>query len=134
MVAEIVRLVTPGFPTLEDPERARVLAAVTGFVSSQIEAMPSFMSSPYCIAISAFRLLTVLRYGRFFEALDEEAKRAWLASWSDSKLGPFSDFIKLIRSCALLAYFDHPDVTQRLPAMNPVDARAAALEDVSDVD
>ena len=131
VVAEIVRLVTPDYPKLEEPERARVLASVTSFVSSQIDAMPSFIALPYRIAISLFQLLPVLRYGRGFKSLDDDTKESYLAIWSDATIGPFGDFIKLIRSCALLAYFDHPDVTRRLPAMQAgaaVVAREAPLD------
>lgn len=115
VVTEIVRLVTPLFPPLDDATRARVHSSVTAFVTSQIEGLPSFMGLPYRIAISAFQLLPILRFGRGFRSLDESTQKAYLAAWSDAKLGPFRDFIKLIRSCALLAYFDHPEVIQNLP-------------------
>ena len=116
VVAEVVRLTTPSFPPLDDPARRRVHSRVTAFVTSQIEGLPSFMSLPYRAMLTAFRLLPVLRFGRDFRSLDETTKESYLAAWSDAKLGPCRDFIKLIRSCALLAFFDHPDVVRSLPA------------------
>lgn len=115
VVDEVVRLVTPTYPALDPADRARVHASVCGFVSSQIESLPSFMFLPYQAAMTAFELLPVLRFRRRFPALDEARKRAYLALWSDAAFGPARDFVKLMRSCALLAYFDHPDVLRRLP-------------------
>ena len=117
VVAEIVRLTIPDYPGLDDGERARVLASVMTFVTAQIEALPSFLAVPYRIVITVFWMLPILRFGKTFPSLDDPSKQSYLALWSDARFGPFRDFIKLIRSCALLAYFDHPDVTPRLPAM-----------------
>ncbi len=114
----MVRLISPAYPQLDEAQRTRVLASVTAFVTSQIEGMPRFLAIPYGIAITAFEMLAILRFGRGFRSLDDASREHYLALWSDAKLGPFRDFIKLIRSCTLLAYFDHPEVTRQLPAMH----------------
>ncbi len=124
VVAEIVRSVVPADLDLDELERTRVHSAVTGFVTSQIEALPSFLAVPYRAAITAFQLLPILRFGRRYLSLEDASKQSYLALWSDSPFGPVRDFIKLIRSCALLAYFDHPDVRRHLPAA--CDPRQAA--------
>lgn len=129
VVAEIVRSIAPAYPDLDEAERTRVHWSVTAFVASQIESLPSFMAAPYRLAITAFDLLPLLRFGRRFVSLDENARQAWVALWSDARFGPARDFVKLIRSCALLAYFDHPDVLRRLPSAGP--ARPAAAADAS---
>ncbi len=115
VVAEIIGLVLPERPSLSAPERARVHSAVTGFVASQIEALPTFLALPYRVALVAFGLLPTLRYGRRFNRLNEASQAAYLAFWSEGPVAPARDFTKLIRSCALLAYFDHPDVRSHLP-------------------
>ncbi len=115
-MAEIVRSVVPADLDLDESERTRVHSAVTGFVASQIEALPSFLAVPYRAAITAFQLLPILRFGRRYLSLEDASKQSYLALWSDSPFSPARDFIKLIRSCALLAYFDHPDVRRHLPA------------------
>jgi hypothetical protein len=116
VVAEIVRLTLPAYPELDEQARARVHADVTGFVVSQIEGLPSFLHLPYRLGITTFHLLSLLRYGRRFASLPDAARESYLSFWSDGVMGPTRDFIKLIRSCALLAYFDHPGVRRRLLA------------------
>ena len=115
VVAEIIGLMLPEQPCLSAPERTQVHSAVTGFVVSQIEALPTFLALPYRVALLAFQLLPILRYGRRFDSLDQASQAAYLALWSEGPLAQARDFTKLIRSCALLAYFDHPDVRNQLP-------------------
>jgi hypothetical protein len=114
VVAEIVGLVTPA-EFLPDPEaRARVRDDATDFVCSQIAAMPSFLRLPYRLALAAFNLLPVLRWARPFSRLPERARTAYLSVWSDGGISLNRDFVKLLRSCALLAYFDHEEVRRQL--------------------
>ena len=131
VVAEIVGLVLPERPSLSAPERARVHSAVTGFVASQIEAMPTFLALPYRVTLVAFQLLSTLRYGRRFDGLNEASQAAYLALWSEGPVAPARDFTRLIRSCALLAYFDHPDVRSHLPMPGGILPAGSAAAPVS---
>ncbi len=114
-VAAIVRLVVPAYPDLDESERSRVQIAVTDFVASQIEGLPVHLALPYRWALTAFEWLALLRFGSRFGALASSSQAAYLRLWADFPIGPPRDFVKLIRSCALLAYFDHPAVVRRLP-------------------
>ena len=114
-ISHIVRLLLPAYPELDAATKSRVHADASAFVISQIGAMPSFLRLPYKLAITGFELLPLARRGRRFHALAEEHQRSYLAFWSAAKIGAMRDFVKLIRSCALLAYFDHPSVAGRLP-------------------
>jgi hypothetical protein len=125
VVGEIVRLLLPAHPSLEPAEAAGVHSAVTDFVEVEIGALPSFIRVPYRFTITAFRLLPALRWARPFEALPPAAQRSALSLWSGSPIGPMRDFVKLIRGCALLAYFDHPQVARRLPGARPAPPRSA---------
>ncbi len=115
-VARIVDCLTPAFPVLDDATRAAVLADVTRFVSSQVQALPEFLRVPYKLALTGFEWLPILRWGRPFRALDGERRAAYVAFWSDAKLGALRNFVKLIRGCALLAYYDHPALIDALEA------------------
>ena len=112
----IVTLIIPAYPDLDAATRAAVEIDVTRYVASQIQQMPRFLRLPYKLAVVSFDWLALLRYARPFRRLPSELQSAYLAAWSDAPLGPMRDFVKLIRSSALLVYFDHPRVLQRLEA------------------
>jgi len=110
----MLRLITPEVAGLDAGVRARVHEDVVAHVVTQIEQMPSILALPYRLALWAFGLLPVLRYGRTFLGLTPPRQAVYLSSWSNAVIAPARDFIKLIRSCALLAYFDHPQVCEAL--------------------
>ncbi len=115
-VAATAKCLEPDFPRLDAATRALVLADVSAFVASQVRALPDFLRWPYRLALVAFEWLPVLRFGRPFTALDLERRRAWVDFWTDAPLGLMRNFVKLMRSCALLAYYDHPALQPALRA------------------
>ena len=131
VVAEIVGLVAPA-EFVPDPDiRARVQGDATDFVCSQIAAMPSFLRLPYRLALTAFNLLPLLRWARPFGRLPERTRASYLSYWSDGGISVNRDFVKLLRSCALLAYFDHEEVRRHLgSALRPTLAGSAGRSGV----
>lgn len=119
VIARLVQLLAPQYPALDAAARTAVEHDVTAFVVSQVKSMPSFLRVPYRLALLGFDWLAVLRYRRSFVALPDVAATAYLSLWSDGGLAVTHDFVKLIRSCALLAYFDHPQVRAGLEAAQP---------------
>lgn len=113
-VAAVVERLLPAAPQLPAEARRRVAEASTRFVVVEIESIPRFLRLPYLLACVGFEWLAVLRYGRPFSRLSLEAQQSYLSLWSDFPVGPPRDFVKLIRGCALLAYFDHPEVRAAL--------------------
>jgi gluconate 2-dehydrogenase subunit 3-like protein len=116
VIARLVGLLAPQYPTLDTLTRSGVERDVSAFVGSQIQSMPSFLRLPYRIALVAFNWLAILRYGNTFVSLTDDRATAYLTLWSNEGLGLNRDFVKLIRSCALLAYFDHPAVRTEFEA------------------
>lgn len=116
VLAGIAALLAPEQPRLDGATQSRVSRYVTRFVALQVENIPTYLRVPYLVAITGFQWLPVLRYGRRFLDLPVEAQRNYLALWSDGPLGPMRDFVRLVRGCALLAYYDHPDVRAALEA------------------
>ena len=96
--------------------RSRVLDYVERFVALQVENVPTYLRVPYLAAVVGFQWMPVLRFGQRFLDLPLETQRAYLALWSEAPLAPMRDFVRLIRNCALLAYYDHPDVCRALGA------------------
>ncbi|MBI2821331.1 MAG: hypothetical protein HYX74_03830 [Acidobacteria bacterium] len=116
LLAALVRSLLPENPALEPAQRAVVERQVVEFVAAQIGAMPRFLRVPYRIAMRLFDGSAVLRYGRRYTALDGFRQRQYVEAWAGSSLGVMRDFVRLIRSCALLRYWDHPWVVARLEA------------------
>jgi hypothetical protein len=116
LLHQIVRILVPREPQLDGHARDEVEAAVVGFLAAQIGSLPPFIRIPYSFALVGFDLGSVARYGRPYARLDEERGRRYLNAWDQSPLGLCRDFVKLLRSCALLAYLDHPIVTRQLEA------------------
>jgi hypothetical protein len=110
VLAGIVDTLLPSAPALQPEARTRVAAAATRFVVVEVESIPTFLRLPYLLAIVGFQLVSLLRYGLPFTRLSAEKQRAYVALWTDSPIGVMRDFLKLIRGCSLLAYFDHPEV------------------------
>lgn len=127
LLADIVGVLLPNEPRLDREVRRRVQEAVTGFVVSQVEALPSFLGLTYRLAMTAFAVHATLRHRRPFHRLDPVAKLQHLESWDESSLAPMRNYVKLVRSCALLAYYDHPTVRMAMRARESVGVPAAQL-------
>lgn len=114
VVAALVHLVVPEFPALEPATRRSVEDEVGRYVASQIAGMPGYLALPYRLALRIFDGLPRLFYLQPFVRLDAARGTRYLERWSNAPLAPMRDFVKLVRSCALLAYFDHPAVVAQL--------------------
>jgi len=117
VIHQIVVALLPSFPPLDDEARERVTRDAASFLASQIAGMPTSLRLPYRAALAAFDLLPLLRFGRSFPSLERERQVAWLDLWNERGVVPTRSFVKLLRSCALFAYFDHPLVVAQLCAV-----------------
>lgn len=107
---------------LADAERKSTNAHVLDFVYRQLSCLPNRVFVLYFIGISAFRLLTLLRYFRPFEALSVDTRRRWIALWADGPVGLTRKLFRPLRSFVLLSYYEYPLVHRALDAR--VDAGA----------
>jgi hypothetical protein len=114
LLQQIVRALLPSEPELEPEASREVEEAVVAFVAAQIGSLPAFLRIPYSFALVGFDWLAVARYGRRYARLDETQGRRYLGAWDRSPVSLCRDFVKLLRSCTLLAYLDHPIVARRL--------------------
>lgn len=121
IVAEIASTLLPDYPHLASDERRGVERDVAAYVAGQIDSMPTFLRLPYRLALVAFDVLSMPLHGRRFRSLPRAARESYASSWNAAPLPPMRDFLKLIRSTALLVYFDHPVVRHRLRTPSPTD-------------
>ncbi len=109
----------PDEPVLDRDQAVRVEQDVLEFVLAELQAMPLYLWIPYNCALVCFNVLAVCRYGSTFLGLDQERQRAYVQSWTGSGMRLKRDMIRLIRSCVLLSYLDHPLVLARLEQEQP---------------
>jgi hypothetical protein len=124
-VAAIVECLLPAFPVIDGPARQAVLTDVVRFTHGQVQALPEFLRLPYKLAVMGFEWLPMVRWGRRFVRLDAARQTDYVERWSEAKLGAMRGFVKLIRGCALLAYYDHPTLRAVLDAQTAAGALTA---------
>lgn len=91
-------------PVASSPLR---LDEVIKFTVVQLGLLPSYLRLPCLIGLQVFNGAALLRYGKAFTFLGRQQQRSYMNFWAAS---PLSDFIKLLRSNLLLAYYDlHQD-------------------------
>lgn len=122
----VVGVILPRYPDLDPGVRVAVEQDVARYVARQIGSMPSFLRVPYRLALLAFDWLPLLRHGRPFRGLPPASSARYVALWNDAPVLAMRDFVRLLRSSALLAYFDHPSVVQQLAAQPSVGERREA--------
>ena len=110
----MARSLYPKEPLLTPEDKTQVEEKVVSYLAGQILAMPSYLKIPYMLALQAFNYLSCFRFGLPFTVIDQEKQGKYVLFWSRSPIGLMRDFVKLIRSCVLLAYLDHPLVLQEL--------------------
>ena len=121
LLRQIVRALVPSEPELEPEDGRRVEDEVVAFVDAQLGSLAPPLRIPVSCALVGVDWLAVARFGRPCVALDTPRCRRYLGAWDRAPLAPCRDLVRLLRSCTLLAYLDHPLVARRLEA-------AAALE------
>ena len=114
LLRQIVGILIPSEPELDSEASREVEDAVVSFLAAQIQSLPVYVRIPYRFALVGFEWLAVLRFGRRYARLDDKHRRCYLRAWDQSPVGLCRDFVKLLRSCTLLAYLDHPVVAREL--------------------
>jgi hypothetical protein len=114
LVLAIARPLLPAYPELEEDERAEAERELDRGLAQQLSAMPRYLRVPFAVALVGFNWLPLLRYGRTYGSLPPATQARVVAAWSRSPLGAMRTFIKLVRTCALFAWLDHPLVAARL--------------------
>lgn len=110
----LARPLFPCEPQLTAEKQAQVETEVVHYLAGQIMAMPAYLRHPYRLALHAFNLLSCLRFGLPYTLVNRSRQYRYVRLWARSPIGLMRDFIKLVRSCVLLAYLDHPLVMHEL--------------------
>ena len=118
LVEKIVSAMLPEKPVVYSDLRRKVEDDVSDFVYGQIEALPVYLRVIYKIVLCKFNFSSFFIYGNVFSNLNKSKQLNYSRMWSESPIRQMRDFIKLIKSCAFLQYFDHPVILEAIIIQN----------------
>jgi len=130
---------------LRTRERDETLDSVAHFVEGQVKALPASLGALFSIGMLGFRVVVGLGHARGFADLAKEDQVRVVERWAYGKMALTRQLFRLVRSTALLAFFDHPHVQSAMrhprrvglglvgpaPRITMKDAESAAIEEVS---
>ena len=99
---------------LPEPERRVVTGDVMTFVSGQIQALPNRLRLLFRLGLTLFGLAVRLRHPLGLHALPAERRARIVEAWAFGRWSAPRKLFRLVRSTALLAFYDHPAVAALL--------------------
>jgi uncharacterized membrane protein YbhN (UPF0104 family) len=88
------------------------LVEVAAFVAEEVDALPARLHVLFMAGMTLFRLYVRLRHLRSFCALDLDRRRRAVDAWAFGRLALLRQLFRPIRSIALLAYYERPQVAR----------------------
>lgn len=110
-IGELTIALAEAFLPDASPEAARDVAR---FMDGQIDALPPRLRTMFHLGMTFFRTVVHVRYLRSFCALPRERRRAIAEGWAFGRIALLRQLFRPIRSIALLAYYERPDVVRAL--------------------
>jgi len=97
-----------------DPERERVASIAADFVQGQLESLPAHVRIVFSLGMLAFRLFVRARYLSNFCRLPLDKRSAIVSDWAYGRVAVVRQLFRVVRSSALLAFYEIPDVRAAL--------------------
>jgi hypothetical protein len=107
-------LVPEGFRPPDATVALQVLDDVTAFVTAQVHMLPRRLHAAFVLGLVAFALWARLRGPRGFAAQPRAVRVALVNAWAFGGWAPGRKLFRLIRSTALLAFYEHALVTAEM--------------------
>lgn len=114
IVALTEAIVPAAEPDVPQREREAVLAKTAAFVQGQVDALPRRLSLMFAAGTLVFRFYVRLTHFRSFCGLDAETRRRVVEQWAYGRVALFRALFKLVRSTALLVFYESPEVRAAL--------------------
>lgn len=105
--------------TIEPAGRAAVLDSTTQFVVGQIRALPVRLRVLFSIGMIGFRIVVRATTGRGFCDLDLERRQRIVRAWAFGPVAPARQLLRVVRSTALLAFWESPAARTALTGRVP---------------
>ena len=100
---------------LAEADREAVLGDVATFVSESIAALPTRLALLFGVGMAGFRFVVRVQTLRGFCDLSLERRTHVVAMWAWGPIGLTRQLFRVVRSTAMLAFFDHPGVRSEPP-------------------
>lgn len=91
-------------------DQQSIVTYCADFVHGEVRSLPQKIQLLFFIGMSGFNILVWLRFLRPFATLPLETRGRIINFWAYGKITLTRQLFKLIRSTALLAFFEHPDI------------------------
>jgi uncharacterized membrane protein YbhN (UPF0104 family) len=85
------------------------------FVQGQLNALPTSLRLLLSVGLCGFRVLVRLRYSQSFCALDPQTRRRVVSGWAYGRYAVARQLFRVLRSCALLHYYETVDKRRTSP-------------------
>jgi hypothetical protein len=85
-------------------------------MEAQIGALPPRLRTMFHLGMLFFRSVVHARYLKSFCALDVERRRAIVDAWAFGRIALLRQLFRPVRSLAVLAYYERPEVVAALAA------------------
>lgn len=103
---------------LAEDDRRAVLDEASVFVKGQVDALPPRLAIMFALGTAFFRLYVRVTRFRGFCDLPPDVRRHIVESWAYGPISLFRALFKLVRSTALLFFFEAPAVQAALDRRN----------------
>jgi hypothetical protein len=87
---------------------------VAAFIEGQIAALPPRLLTMFHLGMTFFRTVVHLRYLRSFCALSREKRQSIVDAWAFGRIALLRQLFRPVRSLAVLAYYERPEVIATL--------------------
>ena len=103
----VTSVVATLIPDLEAPPdlESNADAFAVAFVIMQVDRMPAHLRAAMLALETIFDAGAIARHGKPFHRLGAARRRAYLATWTTSKLGVRRDFVRFHRSLTVFALY-----------------------------
>lgn len=110
----LVALCDALLPNEPEVDQRRITTDVARFVETELADLPGRLSTLFACGMLGFRALTLVAcFGRL-ETLDSEVRRRWVERWAYGSFALGRQLFRGVRSTALLAYYEHPEIRARM--------------------
>jgi hypothetical protein len=99
---------------LSKREQHETLESVVQFVRGQVKALSANLGVLFALGMLGFRIVVGLTHLRGFTRVSKDEQVRIVESWAYGKMALSRQLFRVLRSTALLAFFDHPNVRKAM--------------------